>query len=53
MAKFNVTFWNELAGRRGFVIKDVTEDQADAVVARFSDPLNKFEFLPEVRKESA
>ena len=53
MAKFNVTFWNELAGRRGILIDDVTEEQADAVVQRFSDKSNKSEYLPEVRKEPA
>lgn len=50
---FKVTFYNVLAGRRGVLIEDVTEEQADAVVARFSDESNKFEYLPEVRKEAA
>lgn len=50
---FKVTFYNVLAGRRGILIDGVTEEQADAVVLRFSDKSNKFEYLPEVRKESA
>jgi hypothetical protein len=50
---FNVTFYSSLAGRRGTLIENVTEEQADAVVARFSDKSNMFEYLPEVRKEAA
>ncbi len=50
---FNVTFFSALANRRGTLIDNVTEEQADAIVARFSDKSNKFEYLPEVRKEPA
>lgn len=53
MKKFNVTFFNPLSGRRGLLLDNVTEDQADSIVARFSDKSNKFEYLPEVRKEAA
>ena len=49
--RFDVTFFNPLAGRRGILIDDVSESEADAVIAKFSDKKDKFHFLPEVRKE--
>ena len=51
MAQFKVTFENPLSGKRSVLIDDATEAQADAVVARFGDESNTFEFLPGVRKE--
>ena len=51
MQTYKVTFYNALAGRRGLLIEGVTEEQADAVVERFSDKCNQFEYLPEVLKE--
>lgn len=48
---FNVTFYNALAGRRGMLIDNVTEAEADAVVARCSDKTAPEYYLQEVRKE--
>jgi hypothetical protein len=48
---FNVTFDNPLSGERGVLIDDVTEAQADDIVARFSDKSSPFLYLPGVRKE--
>lgn len=50
---FNVTFYNQLASRRGTVIDKVTEAEADAIVARLSNKADTAYYLPEVRKEPA
>lgn len=50
---FNVTFYNPMKGERGIVIDNVTEEEADAVVARFSDKSFPEWYLTEVRKERA
>jgi hypothetical protein len=50
---FNVTFYNALVGRRGMLIDNVTEAEADAVIARWSDKTAPRFYLPEVRKEVA
>jgi hypothetical protein len=50
---FNVTFYNELAGRRGMLIDNVTEAIADAVVARCSDKTAPQFYLQAVRKEAS
>lgn len=46
-----VTFWNPLAGRRGVVLDGLTEEEAQAVAAKVSDPADPFHYLPEVRIE--
>lgn len=49
---FNVTFFNQLAGRRGMLIDNVTEDEADAVIARCTDKKSPQFYLEDVRKEA-
>lgn len=53
MNMFKVTFYHAPSGRRRTLIDNVTEEKADATVARFSDESNAKEYLPEVRKEPA
>lgn len=50
--RFMVTFWNEMAGRRGVVLDDLSADEAEAVRAKFSDKRDRFTYLPEVRVEA-
>lgn len=50
---YNVTFFNPLKGARGILIDNVSEEEADAVVARFSDKKTPELYLPEVCKERA
>lgn len=50
-AKWKVTFFNELAGRRGLLLDDLTDEEAQAVEAKFGDRDQPMFFLPEVRIE--
>lgn len=49
---FNVTFFNVLANRRGMLIDNVSEVEADAVISRTSDKKSPQFYLQDVRKES-
>lgn len=46
-----VTFWNPLANRRGLLLDDVTQEQAEAIVARFGDKSDPNTYLPELAIE--
>ena len=46
-----VTFFNELANRRGVVVDKVTDEQAQAIAAKVSDPKQPYFYLKDVRVE--
>lgn len=48
---FKVTYFNVLDGKRHTLIDDISEEKADEIVAHFGNPANKFDYLPEVRKQ--
>jgi hypothetical protein len=50
--KMQVTFWNQLAGRRGVLLDNLTQEEAKVVAAKFSNPADKFSYLPDVQIET-
>ena len=48
---WQVTYLNTLDGKRHVLVDLIDEETADAVIARFGDKRNAFEYLPDCRKE--
>jgi hypothetical protein len=50
--RYKVTFFNELAGRRGLLVDDLDAHTAESVCARFSDKRDRNTYLPQVQVEA-